>query len=464
MAATKLISMHQAKGKSPVQSLKDRINYSENPDKTEEGQYISSYACSAETAAEEFALSKEEYLRITGRVYKGDILAYQIRQSFKPGEITPEEANKVGYETAMRFTRGEHAFIVCTHTDRAHIHNHIIFNSVTLDCTRKFKNFFFCGLALQTLSDIVCFEHGKSIIQKLPVGQRKKRTVYPQRHSFRDVLRSQINEALQKKPRSMEAFLSSLEQSGYQIKRGKHIAVKGHGQKRFVRLDSLGDGFSQLELEALISGKNSKRCIREKEEQMDLLINMQDKILEGKGAGYQRWAEKFNVKQMAKVLLFLQENNIHDMKDLRKLASEASKGADGLFDTIHAKDERPEEIRQLKNHIFNYSKTRGTYEEYRRSGYDPQYLEEHTEEIRLHEQAKAVFDQLPDKKIPKVKDLNTEYSQILSEKKKAYAEYRTARNKAKELQIALKNAEIILEEDREQTNKRSRKNQRDQSH
>lgn len=86
MAATKLISMHQAKGKSPVQSLKDRINYSENPDKTEEGQYISSYACNAETAAEEFALSKEEYLRITGRVYKGDILAYQIRQSFRPGD------------------------------------------------------------------------------------------------------------------------------------------------------------------------------------------------------------------------------------------------------------------------------------------------------------------------------------------------------------------------------------------
>ena len=144
MAATKLISMHKAKGKSAVQSLQDRIDYSENPDKTADGKYISSYACRPESAAEEFALSKEEYLRITGRVYKGDILAYQIRQSFKPGEITPEEANKIGYETAMRFTKGEHAFVVSTHTDRAHIHNHIIFNSVALDCTRKFKNFFFC--------------------------------------------------------------------------------------------------------------------------------------------------------------------------------------------------------------------------------------------------------------------------------------------------------------------------------
>ena len=421
--------MHKAKGKSAVQSLQDRIDYSENPDKTEDGKYISSYACRPETAAEEFALSKEEYLRITGRVYKGDILAYQIRQSFKPGEITPEEANKIGYETAMRFTKGEHAFVVSTHTDRAHIHNHIIFNSVALDCTRKFKNFFFCGIALQTLSDIVCFEHGKSIIQKLPVGQRKKRETYPQRHSFRDELRGQITGELQKKPKSMDVFLSSLEQSGYEIKRGKHMAVKGHGQKRFIRLDSLGEGFTQRDIEQFIHGKGEKLPIRKKDEQLDLLINMQDKILAGKGPGYQRWAAKFNVKQMAKVLLFLQENNIHDMQQLRQLAAEAASGANGIQAEIRSCDERLEEIRQLKNHIFNYSRTKDLYAEYKKSGCDPYFLAEHEEEIRKHEAAKAAFDQLPDKKIPKVKDLNAEYSRIVEEKKKAYAAYRTARNK-----------------------------------
>lgn len=443
--------MHKAKGKSAVQSLQDRIDYSENPDKTEDGKYISSYACRPETAAEEFALSKEEYLRITGRVYKGDILAYQIRQSFKPGEITPEEANKIGYETAMRFTKGEHAFVVSTHTDRAHIHNHIIFNSVALDCTRKFKNFFFCGLALQTLSDIVCFEHGKSIIQKLPVGQRKKRETYPKRHSFRDELRGQITGELQKKPKSMDTFLSSLEQSGYEIKRGKHIAVKGHGQKRFIRLDSLGEGFTQQDIEQFILGKEEKRPIRKKDEQLDLLINMQDKILAGKGPGYQRWAAKFNVKQMAKVLLFLQENNIHDIQQLRQLAAEAASGANGIQAEIRSCDERMEEIRQLKNHIFNYSRTKDLYTEYKKSGRDPHFLAEHEEEIRKHEAAKAAFDKLPDKKIPKVKDLNAEYSRIVEEKKKVYAAYRTARNKTKELQIALMNAEIILEEDRERS-------------
>lgn len=461
MAATKLISMHKTKGKSSVQSLQDRIDYSENPDKTEDGKYISSYACRPESAAQEFALSKEEYLRITGRVYKGDILAYQIRQSFKPGEITPEEANKIGYETAMRFTKGEHAFVVSTHTDRRHIHNHIIFNSVALDCTKKFKNFFFCGLALQTLSDIICLEHGKSIIQKLPVGQRKKRKTYPKRHSFRDELRGQISYELQKKPKSMDAFLSSLEQSGYEIKRGKHIAVKGHGQKRFIRLDSLGEGFSQQDIEQYIQGNTEKRPVRKKDEQLDLLINLQDKILSGKGKGYQRWAAKFNVKQMAKVLLFLQQNNIHDMKELRRLASEASRGADDLHEKIRSMDDRLEEIRQLKNHIFNYSRTKNVYEKYKSSVYDPAFLAEHEEEIRKHEAAKAAFDQLPDKKIPKVKELNEEYSQIVGEKKKVYAEYRTARNKAKELQIALKNAEIVLEDERER--KTFKKNNRDHS-
>ena len=129
MAATRLIAMHVNKGKNIAQCLRDRTAYAINEEKTEQGAYVSSYACNIEIAEKEFVESKREYFRITGRKQKGDIIAYQIRQSFKPGEITPEEANKVGYETAMRFTKGEHAFIVATHTDKPHIHNHVIFNS-----------------------------------------------------------------------------------------------------------------------------------------------------------------------------------------------------------------------------------------------------------------------------------------------------------------------------------------------
>ena len=126
MAATRLIAMHMNKGKSIQQCIKDRTDYAQNPEKTEHGQLVSSYECDPKLVEEQFAVSKREYLQKTGRKYNGDVIAYQIRQAFKPGEITPEKANKIGYETAMRWTKGRHAFIVATHIDRAHIHNHII--------------------------------------------------------------------------------------------------------------------------------------------------------------------------------------------------------------------------------------------------------------------------------------------------------------------------------------------------
>ena len=168
MAATRIIPMHIQKGKTLGKSLSARLNYSQNPDKTDGGELITSYACTPETADEEFLLSKREYERITGRKYRGDIIAYQVRQSFRPGEVTPEEANAIGYEFATRFTKGNHAFTVSTHIDRAHIHNHIIFNSTTLDCTRKFRNFWWSTLAVQRLSDTICLEHKLAVIRPKP--------------------------------------------------------------------------------------------------------------------------------------------------------------------------------------------------------------------------------------------------------------------------------------------------------
>ena len=179
MAATRLIALHVNKGKTVAQCLADRTDYSQNAAKTNDGEFISSYECDPKTADEEFLLSKRQYQHITGRQQKNNIIAYQIRQSFKPGEITPEEANQVGYETAMRWTKGKHAFIVATHIDKFHIHNHIIYNSTSLDATRKFKNFFLSGLAVQRPSDMVCLEHGLSIITPKPYREHQKRTVYP---------------------------------------------------------------------------------------------------------------------------------------------------------------------------------------------------------------------------------------------------------------------------------------------
>ena len=224
MAATRLIAMHVNKGKSIGQCLKDRTDYAKNGEKTQNGQYVSAYACDPETVDQEFLLSKKEYLRITGRQIPGDIIAYQIRQSFKPGEVSAEEANRIGYETAMRFTHGEHAFIVATHTDRAHIHNHIIFNSTNLSCDRKFKDSWFIALALQKLSDQICLEHCLSVIKPRKPGERDNISPY-HRVSFRHMLKENIDAILVSKPESFETFLEVLRDKGYEIKSGPLAGV-----------------------------------------------------------------------------------------------------------------------------------------------------------------------------------------------------------------------------------------------
>ena len=192
LAATRLIALHKNKGMTVAACLKNRTDYIENPDKTEQGQYVSSYACSTLTADEEFMLTKRQYDLVNGRRQKSDVIAYQIRQSFRPGEISADEANKVGYELAMRFTKGKHAFVVATHTDRQHIHNHVIFNSTALDGSRKFRDFFFSALAVQRLSDLICLEHAE-FAELLT----KKKAAYPDyrkaRNEMQELVRAQKN-------------------------------------------------------------------------------------------------------------------------------------------------------------------------------------------------------------------------------------------------------------------------------
>ena len=227
MAATRLIALHANKGRTVAQSLGDRTDYAKNPEKTEKGELVTAYGCDPMTVDEEFLLQKRLYFQVTGKTQKRDVIAYQIRQSFKPGEITPEEANRLGHELAMRFTKGRYSFIVATHTDRAHIHNHIVFNSTAMDGSRKFKDFWFSGLALQKLSDLICLENGLSVITPAPYSQREKRTTYPKRENIRSVICSDIDAAMQKAPGSFEDFLKSMEQMGYEVKCGKNTAKLG---------------------------------------------------------------------------------------------------------------------------------------------------------------------------------------------------------------------------------------------
>ena len=451
MAATRLIALHKNKGKSVAACLKSRTDYAQNPDKTEQGQLVSSYKCSPLTADEEFMLSKRQYELVTGRRQKNDVIAYQIRQSFRPGEITAEEANKVGYELAMRFTKGKHAFVVATHTDRQHIHNHVIFNSTALDGSRKFRDFFFSALAVQRLSDLICLEHSLSVIEIKPYRERQKRVLYPPKESNRDQLCGVIDSILADKPGSYEEFLKKLEQQGYEVKRGKHTAVKGKGQKRFIRFRTLGTGYGEDEIKAVLEGKAKHQPYHKKlprEQPFQLLVDIQGKMAEGKSVGYKKWATKFNLKEMSKTLLFLQEQKIGSAEELRERAEAATERYHAMGDSIKAAETRLAEIAVLKTHIINYAKTRPVYDAYRQSGYSKKFLEAHREEITLHKAAKAAFDEAGLQKLPKVKELDAEYAELLIKKKAAYPDYRKARDEMQELMKAQKNVELFFAEDK----------------
>ena len=452
MAATRLIGLHKNKGKSVAACLKSRTDYAQNPDKTNKGELVSSYECSPLTVDEEFMLSKRQYELVTGRRQKSDVIAYQIRQSFKPGEITAEEANKVGYELAMRFTKGKYAFIVATHTDREHIHNHIIYNSTALDSTRKFRDFLLSGLAVQRLSDLICLEHQLSVIEIKPYRERQKRTLYPPKESNRDCLCGVIANILAENPKDYEDFLQKLEQQGYEVKRGKYTSVKGARQKRFIRFRTLGTGYGEDEIKAVIAGEAEHRPHQKqppKEQSFHLLVDIQAKLSEGKGEGYARWAKRYNLKEMSKTLIFLQENKIGSIEEMQERVNAATARYHELGDSIKAAEQRMAEIAVLRAHIVNYAKTRPVYDAYRKAGYSKKFLEEHREQITLHKAAKVAFDEASLKKLPKVKELDAEYSALLSQKKAAYPAYRKARDEMQELKKAQKNVELFFAEEKD---------------
>ena len=453
MAATRLIALHVNKGKTVAQCLADRTDYSQNAEKTNDGEFISSYECDPKTADEEFLLSKRQYQHTTGRQQKNNIIAYQIRQSFKPGEVTPEEANQVGYETAMRWTKGKHAFIVATHIDKAHIHNHIIYNSTSLDASRKFNNFFLSGLAIQRLSDLICVEHGLSIIAPKPYRERQKRTVYPKKRTQRDELCEAIDTVLKRKPKSFEDFVQALVDMGYEFKDGKQPAFRGKDQKRFIRLRSLGEGYSEEELRAVISGKslrktrdNSAKAPTQKQFQM--LIDIQEKMAEGKTVGYEKWAKKFNRKEAARTVILLKEKGLGNYDDLVAHIEKLSARFDELSDSIKAAEKRIVEVQALQQHIKNYRDTRQIYVEYRKSGYSKKFFEEHRQEITIHKAAKKAFDDLQITKLPSSQSLYEEFHRLAVQKKQDYAEYRQIRKEKEELLIAKRTVETILNIDK----------------
>jgi len=453
MATTRLIPLHVKREHTEGTCIRDAIAYTKNPDKTEQGTLITSYACDHRTADAEFLLAKREYLEHTGRQRgKDDVIAYHLRQSFVPGEITPAEANRMGQELARRFTHGNHAYIVATHTDKEHIHNHIIFHSVNLECNRKFRNFWGSTRVLHRLSDTICIENGYSIVaDPRRRGQPYNKWLGRQPHpSQRDAIRYLIDDALAQKPADLDALLTLLKAAGCEIKRGKQISIRGPGQTRFKRLDTLGAAYDLPALTAILAGDRvhhplpQRRTPAASAPKVNLLVDIQAQLRAGKGPGYERWAKRFNIKQMAQTLNYLSETGLLDYHALRAKAAEAEAKCSRLSAAVRSAEDKLAENALLQTHILNYIKTRDVYAAYRQAGYSKKFLAEHEGEIALHKAAKKAFDDLGLQKLLTLRALRTEYAALLTEKKQAYAAYRQVRDDMRQLLKAKANVELLL--------------------
>ena len=441
--------------------MKERFDYGQNPDKTEGGELISSYGCDHMTADAEFLLSKAKYKAATGREQRrdADVLCYQIRQSFKPGEITPEEANRVGYETAMRWTKGKYAFFVATHTDRQHIHNHIYYNSTSLDCSHKFRDFIGSARAVRRLSDRVCLENDLSVITNPKLHSKGRFLHYgawlgtERQPSYKERLRAAICDTLTNGPDSFDAFLRLMEESGYAVKRGRGGAISFlvPGQQRATRLRSstLGEGFDPGDIRDVIAGKRPLPKLDAPApaapRRVDLIVDIQERLRSGKGPAYERWAKVYNLKQMAAALQFMQEQNITEYDQLSAKAEDAVSRFHALTEQLRRTEADLSVTSELMGAVVRYAKTRPVFDGYKATKYSRKYLAEHEAELADYRAAKATMGELlGGEKLPKMAELKEKRRQLAARKKALYTEYRSAQEEMRQAVAVKTNIDHLL--------------------
>ena len=435
--------------------MEDRFAYGLNPKKL---GAVSAYLCDPASAPAEFLLLKSQYQAETGRAVERGALFFQIRQAFPPGEVTPEEANKIGYETAMRWTKGKYQFFVCTHIDKGHIHNHIYYNSTAQDCSRKFHNFIGSSFAVRRLSDRVCLEHDLSVIQNPKLHSKGRFLHYGQwigerPPSAKQRVRLAVVAALGKRPADFAAFLRLMEESGFAVKRGRGgvISFLAPGQDKPTRLRSstLGPGFDPEDIRAVIAGE---RPIPELSQEgpppprrVDLIIDIQNRLAQGKGPAYERWAKVYNIKQMAAALLYLREHGLTDYAALSASTEAAVDRAHKLAGELRDTEAALSHTAQLMGAVVQYAKTRPVFDGYKAARYSKKYLAQHEAELSDYRAAKAAMsDLLGGAKLPKMDALKKQRRELAEKKKALYAEYRKAQADMREAVAVKGNIDCLL--------------------
>ena len=425
----------------PIKStLKAAIDYILNPEKTDGKLLASSFGCGMETADIEFAWTRE------AAGDRGTHLGRHLIQSFSVGETTPEEAHKIGMELASAILGGKHEFVLTTHVDKDHLHNHLIFNAVSFVDHKKYHSNRQSYHFIRRTSDRICKEHGLSVITP---GQDKGKS-YAEYHaekqgtSYKAKLKIAVDNLIPQVT-DFEELLRRLQEMGYEIKRGKYISCRASGQDRFTRLKTLGASYTEEAIQNRIDGVAVSRAkpLRE-DKKIRLAIDIENSIKAQQSAGYERWVNLFNLKQAAKSLNFLTENKIEYYSDLESKIADLTAAFAETQGAVKEVEKRMSDLSLLIKHATTYKQLKPIYDEYKRSPDKEKYLRGHESEIILFEAAAKALKGMQVKKLPDLALLRKEYDSLNDRKVALYEQYRRAKKQMEEYGVIKKNIDSIL--------------------
>ena len=366
------------------------IAYITNPAKTDEKLLVSSFGCSVETAAKEFDWSRKTANQ--QGMHNIKILARHVIQSFDVGEVSPELAHKIGKQFADEMLGGKYEYVLATHVDKDHIHNHIIFNAVSFVDHHAYKSYKKIYYDMRDISDKICAENGLSVI---PPTQGKgmdykEYSEAKQGTSWKQKLRFAIDKNIML-AKDFDDFLRLMRESGYEIKSGKYISFRAEGQERFTRAKTIGDNYTEERIKERIARKRG-RILPTERKGISLIIDIQNSIKAQQSKGFEHWAKVNNLKQAAKTLNYLTENNLLQYSDLEGKVAELRSEFSENSESLKAVEGRLREIQPLIKNLDNYRKLKPVWEEYSNARHKPVFREKHRAELMIFESARIRYN------------------------------------------------------------------------
>ena len=431
----------------PIKStLSKALDYIENPDKTDGKMLVSSFGCAYETADIEFEYTLSQALQ------KGNNLAFHLIQSFEPGEVDYQKAHEIGKQLADAVTKGQHEYVLTTHIDKGHVHNHIIFCAVNFVDHHKYNSNKRSYYGIRNMSDKLCRENGLSVVVPGKGSKGKSYAEYQAEKtgtSWKGKLKTTVD-ALIPQVSSFEELLTRLQAAGYEIKPGKYVSCRAPGQERFTRLKTLGADYTEEAVRERIAGRRTKVAKAPREQRgVSLLIDIENSIKAAQSKGYEQWAKIHNLKQAAKTMNFLTEHKIEQYADLvsriEEMAAESGQAADALKNA----EKRLAEMAVLIKNVSTYQKTKPVYDAYRKARNREKYRAGQEQAIILHEAAVRSLKAAGIAKLPNLAALQSEYEALQAQKEALYADYGKLKKKVREYDIIKQNIDSILQADRQ---------------